>query len=136
MKNRPFRPSVRIEHFFTENPDACESLAKAGRTTKYTIGDYSGLKSALIAQAINEKGQFYSIVTMEHAVTGQGRCFSEGGDSGSLVLNNAGYVVGLLLRGSGAKNVTYFTYSVELISDIKQATGATAVRMMGSDVSY
>ena len=58
------------------------------------------------------------------------------GDLGSLVLNNAGHVVGLLIGGSTTKNVTYFTHLVELITDIKQATGTKAVRLMGSDVSY
>ena len=62
--------------------------------------------------------------------------FSEKGDSGSFVLNNVGRVVGLLFGGCGVKNVSYFTHAKDLIADIKEVTGAKAVRLVGSDVAY
>ena len=52
-----------------------------------------------------------------------------------MVLSHVGCVVGLLVQCS-AQNVTYFTHSVDLIADIKEATGAKAVILMGSDVPY
>lgn len=85
---------------------------------------------------MDSRGQLVPLVTMEHAVHGRGGLVSDKGDSGSLVLNNAGQVVGLLVGGCAMKNTSYFTHAADLIADIKEVTGAKSVKPMGSDVSY
>lgn len=94
---------------------------------------YTGLKQAHILKEIGRDGQLVHRAMLQHAMVGAGeKPFSGKGDSGSLVLTLDGEVVGLLLGGSKAKNVSYFIHGVDLVADIKAVTGAVAVRVMGS----
>lgn len=131
----PFHSTIPTEKFYTDNPSNCESLFKAGRTTHYTQGVYSGLESAHVAYGFDGQGRLVTKATTEHAVTGiDGKNFSDRGDSGSFVLNNLGHVVELLFGGSNIKNVSYFTHAADLVTHIKEMTGAKGVRLLGSDL--
>ena len=67
---------------------------------------------------------------MEHTICDyRGRRFSEHGDSGSLVFNMDGLVVGLLFGGAQSLHRSYFTHIDELYEDIRAVTGME-VRLM------
>lgn len=57
-------------------------------------------------------------------VTGAGfnQYFAEAGDSGAFVVNNVGYLVGLLWGGNTHTGVSYFTVVDELFADNKDIT--------------
>lgn len=72
-------------------------------------------------------------VTMEHCIiaqTGYNPKFSLPGDSGALIFDRFGTVVGLLFGSSEAKNTSYFMYIHDVFDQIKAATGALDVRFM------
>ncbi|KAJ9289366.1 hypothetical protein DTO021C3_3192 [Paecilomyces variotii] len=106
-------------------------LFKAGRTTGYSVGEYNGLHSAVIARKF-VNGKWETHTTLEHSVCGRhGDWFSQEGDSGALIFNNHGGVVGMLFGGNMLRSISYFTHIVDLFNDIKKMTGATKVRIFG-----
>ncbi|KAJ9208251.1 hypothetical protein DTO021D3_1049 [Paecilomyces variotii] len=106
-------------------------LFKAGRTTGYSVGEYNGLHSAVIARKF-VNGKWETHKTLEHSVCGRhGDWFSQEGDSGALIFDNRGDVVGMLFGGNMLRSISYFTHIVDLFNDIKKMTGATKVRIFG-----
>lgn len=68
--------------------------------------------------------------TWEHAVVGNRDIpFCQPGDSGALVTDEFGIVVGLLPEGVEGTSVSYLTHSSDLVERIKEVTGAVDVRV-------
>lgn len=103
---------------------------KLGRSTGWTWGTLSGLRSASITTA-DEHGKENKIVTMENVVTGRkhGAPFSERGDSGSFVFDANLAVVGMVFAGDSNYGNAYIIPCAELFEDIKRQTGAQDVRI-------
>lgn len=107
-----------------------EYLYKCGRATEYTRGEWSGVRHAYLAkQVIN--GKVVPKMTFEHTITNGSNPFSLEGDSGSLVFNQNGHVVGMIVGGAEWGDYTYMTHIDDLFADIKATTGATMVRIQG-----
>ena len=105
-------------------------LYKNGRRTGYTEGSYNRLSECLIAEVTNGDEVTHE-ATMEHCVTvgyADGP-FSLAGDSGALVFNVFGQVVGLLFGGAEQHSRSYFTHVDDLFGDIKEKVGATDIRI-------
>ncbi|OJJ44552.1 hypothetical protein ASPZODRAFT_134633 [Penicilliopsis zonata CBS 506.65] len=127
-----FAPDLLVSDVHTGRPAELGTLCKSGRTTKHTKGQCAKLRQAKIARyRINGMEEIKA--TLEHSVTGD---FSEPGDSGSIVLDGAGRVVGLLFGGCQNKTASYFTHVRDLVKDIREVTGASGVRIMGCDVRF
>jgi hypothetical protein len=54
---------------------------------------------------------------------GKTNLFAEAGDSGSMILNPDGQLVGLLIGGCEALGYTFMTPYAALVADIEQKTG-------------
>ncbi|KAJ9266640.1 hypothetical protein DTO195F2_1163 [Paecilomyces variotii] len=106
-------------------------LFKAGRTTGYSVGEYNGLHSAVLAMKF-VNGEWEKHTTLEHSMCGRhGNWFSQEGDSGALIFNDERAVVGMVFGGNKLRSISYFTHIVDLFNDIKKMTGATKVRIFG-----
>lgn len=111
-------------------------LYKAGRATHLTSGEDVGLRSVHIHRHIVQ-GKEIPVETYEHCIKGQRNTrFSRHGDSGAFIFDSQGCVVGLLFGGSEAKYTSYYTHIHDIFADIKEVTGATGVRIMGSVVTF
>ncbi|EGC45658.1 conserved hypothetical protein [Histoplasma capsulatum var. duboisii H88] len=110
-----------------KKPAQNDRLYKFGRRTNFTIGCFSGLK--VLKLECWKTGNV--IVTNEWSVTGLpgSATFSKRGDSGSFIVDSASNFVGLLFAGNEGARVTYYTPANILFEDIKQMTGARAVRL-------
>lgn len=73
----------------------------------------------------------YAFVAGSRSLTGH---VVGAGDSGALVFDLSGCVVGLLFGGSFAGDVGYFTHILDLVEHIKMVTGVVDVRLRGSIV--
>lgn len=104
-----------------------QRLYKFGRRTNFTIGRFSGLK--VLELKCWKTGNI--IVANECSVTSLpgSEAFSKRGDSGSFIVDCVANFVGLLFAGNKATGVTYYTPANILFEDIKQTTGARAVRL-------
>ena len=107
-----------------------EYLYKCGRATEYTRGEWSGVRHAYLVKQVNN-GKAVPKMTFEHTITNGSNPFSLEGDSGSLVFNQNGHVVGMIIGGAEWGDYTYMTHIDDLFADIKAATGATMVRIQG-----
>ena len=92
--------------------DLGREFTKAGRTTDITLGkltvlDMDGLPVGYDSGVLrfNDQLEFSG---------GPGRVFSQGGDSGSLILDRTGWAVGLLFAG-GESNGEDFTYANRIL---------------------
>jgi hypothetical protein len=110
-----------------------QAYSKAGRSTGFTTGLYSGLKKAHIHKEFNphsrewEKRATWECVLLKH----QSPPLAEPGDSGSLVYDPlAGEVVGLLFAESKADGHFLFTPILDVFEDIKRVTGAIDVQIV------
>ena len=103
--------------------EECIFVIKNGKTTGVTIGRASGIESFV------RKYDNYGIkeTSMEIAVypySHKDGAFSAEGDSGSIVVDGQGYIVGMLTGGTGATesaDVSYLTPYFWLEERIKQA---------------
>lgn len=57
----------------------------------------------------------------------------EEGDSGSLVFDDIGGVLGMIFGGSGHYDLGYFTATRDLLADIQLITGLKDVRLCGEE---
>ncbi|KAK1142576.1 hypothetical protein N8T08_007552 [Aspergillus melleus] len=103
-----------------------EELYKCGRKTGYTSGKYNGLDTCRLSRRIVD-GKEVEVITIEHTITGNP--FSDIGDSGALVFDRIGGVVGLIFRGHRQSPIIFFTHFIDLFEDIKASTGAKDVRI-------
>lgn len=109
-----------------------EPVFKLGRTTNATEGRFTGLKALVLKTGVDRDGEPASATTLERAIIhwkDPTKPFSEGGDSGSAVVNSEGQFLGLLFAGNDATFTTYFTPWEQLFEDIKKFTGAKNVRL-------
>ena len=126
-ENRQLRINGIVTREQLTNPDLDSEdqsnfiVLKHGCTTDLTVGRYAGLKSYLC----DENG----VESVELAIYNYGKSpgpFSAKGDSGSLIFDGFGRMVGLLhsgkLKSSGLTNthVTYATPAWWVISQIKK----------------
>jgi hypothetical protein len=91
------------------NGEPCLLVIKNGKTTNVTLGRGTGLES--VVRTINEYGM--QMTSREFAIYPYSRKdgpFSAPGDSGSIVVDGNGRIVGLLTGGSGATDATDVTY--------------------------
>ncbi|KAF9505055.1 hypothetical protein BS47DRAFT_1374340 [Hydnum rufescens UP504] len=91
------------------NGEPCLLVVKNGNTTNVTLGRGTGLES--IVRTIDEYG--VQMTSREFAIYPYSRKdgpFSAPGDSGSIVVDGNGRIVGLLTGGSGATDATDVTY--------------------------
>ncbi|KAL4779658.1 hypothetical protein BJX76DRAFT_365088 [Aspergillus varians] len=121
---RSVRDNVRLATFGAKLPENDEEVYKIGRATGFTTGTYANLKVCHIAGQVDK--------TWEHAVVvPQGGSFLAEGDSGSLLFNFTGTVMGMFFGGSNTGDIGYFTSTQDLLEDIKRITGATEIRILG-----
>lgn len=130
-------PNMAMRSLFTENSTLInrpregtllhnEEFYKCGRKTGYTSGKYNALDTCRLFRKIVD-GKEVDVITIEHTITGNP--FSDRGDSGSLVFDRIGGVVGLIFGGHRQSPITFFTHFVDLFEDIKASTGAKDVRI-------
>ncbi|KAG2421711.1 hypothetical protein HFD88_005687 [Aspergillus terreus] len=99
-----------------------------GRSSGSSEGAYSGLRPALIAEKMVD-GIITLMGTIEHSATGyNGESFSRPGDSGSLIYQRPGKVVGMVFAGIEWRGITLFTRIDDLFEDINQRMGAAGIR--------
>ncbi|KAK2804659.1 hypothetical protein FQN50_006498 [Emmonsiellopsis sp. PD_5] len=109
-------------------PKPNEHLYKLGRTTEFTEGNYSLLKSILLPSDY-QRNQIQK-ETYEHAIVGKNhKSFSRPGDCGAVIFDLYCNFVGLLFAGNCGSNATYFTPAETLFEDIRKITGALDVRI-------
>lgn len=125
-----------LDDFSSKLPQLGQKLFKVGRSTGTTHGEYGNLKTCKIAVTI-VNGEEELIPTWEHVllrgesenqVLGGDRVV-ESGDSGSLVFNKSGFVLGIIFGGNSDENLGYFTATRDLIADIKHITGVQEIRI-------
>lgn len=115
----------------SRKPEELQTLIKSGRSTRVTEGIYGGLRPIRITNERGPNGEEFTLETEEHSVTpSDGGPFAEPGDSGSLVFNSGGDVVGILVAGGMRVNVAYFQHIKDVFEDIKDVTGAMDIRLM------
>ena len=125
-----FNGAPKLTSISERLPEAGQWLFKAGRSTAYSSGYYSELKTALITETRDEYGNTVPKKTLEHAITGyHGQRFASEGDSGALVFNQHEMVVGMVFGGSKRQSVSFMTHITDVFEDIKRVTGASDVRM-------
>lgn len=114
-------------------PDLEQKLLIIGRETGYKTGKYGGLKACPLAtKTIN--GQKVYRETWEHTlVVPTTKSIAAEGDSGSLVFDIAGKVLGMIFGGTGLHDVGYFTATKDLLADIELITGLKNVRLCGQE---
>ncbi|KAK2749585.1 hypothetical protein FQN57_005807 [Myotisia sp. PD_48] len=110
-----------------------QKLCKVGRTTGYTVGEFSGLKPALLPSGFyDDNGSSIMEETFEHLITPMkgDSGFSKPGDTGAAVFDERCQFVGLLFAGCTSTGGSYFIPVDRLFEDIKRYLRATAVRMV------
>ncbi|KAI9926149.1 hypothetical protein MW887_004612 [Aspergillus wentii] len=124
-------PDLRFNSASPIHPGLTDFLFKVGRSTDLTRGVYSPLEQVRIARERDAEGEMALIATLEHAITSKGEArFAEAGDSGSFIFTRKGDVVGMVMGGFERKNTVYFTPIQDVLDDIREVTGAEAVRLM------
>lgn len=116
----------KLKKFGSRLPATDEKLFKIGRATGYTDGTYGNLDICHIAtKTVNGKKE--DVPTWEHVLLG----IKDGdpGDSGSLVFDEVGVVLGMIFGENGKGNLGYFTATRDLIADIKRITGVQEIRL-------
>jgi hypothetical protein len=100
---------IRQPTSLDENGEECLIVIKNGKSTGATIGRGTGMES--FVREYHDSGMHST--SMEIAIypyNHKDGAFSAPGDSGSIVLDGLGRVVGLLTGGSGTTDTTDVTY--------------------------
>jgi hypothetical protein len=110
----------------TANGDPAMAVVKNGRTTHTTVGWVSGLKSLVRHYDYDDINLDFTSRELTIIPYGgsQHGAFSASGDSGSIIAERNGRIVGLLTGGGGvtdATDVTFATMYCELEKRIKEA---------------
>ena len=136
-----FGGQTRVHGFAEDSElqeDSTQLYFKTGRTSGLTFGMYNFIdptvKLALPPNSDHPEANS-EIITQEHTIVHrqrlQGIAFSEGGDSGSWVLNAQGMLAGLLFGSKGTPDLySYFTSVETLLADIKTQTGCLRVELI------
>ena len=100
---------LRSPKQFDANGEECLLVVKTGMTTKTTIGRMTGFES--IIREYPEYGpKRTSMEIAVHSYSHKDGAFSDAGDSGSIVIDGEGRLVGLLTGGTGSTKSTDVTY--------------------------
>jgi len=125
-ENRQLRIRGIVTQELLANPDVfdgdgqpCLIVLKDGSTTDLTVGRYAGLESFL-----SDEGAVESVELAIYNYDKKSGPFSSKGDSGSLIFDSLGRMVGLLHSGkskspSTSAHITYATPVWWLVSRIK-----------------
>lgn len=106
-------------------PTLGQRVWKKGRRTGITRGIINSIQSDVL---MDKRPQ--SRPSTEWAIThegGTGYLFAEKGDSGSIIVNLAGEMTGLLIGGAVATGFVFMTPYATLVSDIENITGGTLI---------
>lgn len=120
----------KLSEFGSRLPALDEELFKTGRATGHTNATYGNLAICHIAtKTVNGKEEY--VPTWEHVLLSirGGDPIVDSGDSGSLVFDSIGVVLGMIFGGNGQCNLGYFTATRDLLSDIKHITGVQEIRI-------
>jgi hypothetical protein len=92
-----------------------ETVKKSGRTTGVTTGE------VIDDDATIDISYGYAKARFTHQILIQGKRFIQGGDSGSALLNEDGYIVGLCFAGSndGSLGIANHIYKVEELLEVR-----------------
>lgn len=103
VSNRTLPDGYGIPRTYTvKRPQLGMKVMKYGRTTGFTKGRITGVNAFTSSIAATGQIAFYS---GQIIIRGEGGTFSAGGDSGSLVVTEDRFPVGLLFSGSGNRTV-------------------------------
>ncbi|KAG8742377.1 hypothetical protein FRC10_001599 [Ceratobasidium sp. 414] len=111
------RELLAVPDCFDNNGEPCLVVMKDGNTTDLTVGRYAGLEAYLCDDLGVE-----SIELAIYNYDGQSGPFSAKGDSGSLIFDGGGHMVGILHSGmpkGGSNHVTYATPAWWAIEQLK-----------------
>jgi len=100
---------LRSPSMLDANGEACLLVVKTGNTTGFTIGRLTGIDSftrEIDAYGIQSTSMEVAILPYSH----KDKAFSAPGDSGSIVVDGKGRIVGVLTAGSGPTETTDVTY--------------------------
>jgi hypothetical protein len=100
---------MRKPKMYDQNGDACIIVLKRGRTTGLTVGRATTFVS-YTRKYVSDNNTAVSKELMILSFDQSSGVFSAKGDSGSVVVDGAGRVVGILTGGSGATDSTDVTY--------------------------
>lgn len=114
---------IRQPTSLDENGEECLIVIKNGKSTGVTIGRGTGIES--FVREYHDYGiQSTSMEIAIHPYSHKDGAFSALGDSGSIVVDGVGHVVGLLTGGAGntdSTDVTYLTPYFWVEEKIKKA---------------
>ncbi|RAH44293.1 uncharacterized protein BO95DRAFT_465198 [Aspergillus brunneoviolaceus CBS 621.78] len=118
-----------------------KSLWKIGHSTAKTEGRYNGLRTAWIthttATIFEARGE--PLVQYVHSIYNSYNSYNGvmlWGDSGSMVFDRDGYVVGMCFEGNAHGDTAYFMRWEDLWEDILRKSGAKNIRFLGDEYSY
>jgi len=105
------------------------AVRKRGRTTLLTYGSVDGLASSVNI----DYGDGIGVRTLTNQIsiaadTSRNPLFSDHGDSGSVIVNDAGFVVGLLFAGAGTSTVANQIAAVLSELNISMCAGKTILK--------
>lgn len=103
-------------------------MHKIGRVSGLTHGWYSALQSCVLENETKD-GHTVARKTWEHVVAKPSGVFLKLGDSGSLLFNDSGDVLGILFGASERGDIAYFTATRDLLQFIRSITGVLEIRM-------
>ena len=112
--------NVKIKGFNTSTFYLDQLFYKTGSRTGLTAGRYNAIEPTVVVTLPSGTVRTTSEHTFVGRATAPGR-FNERGDSGSWILDQMGYVVGLLWGGT--HSVCYFTPIGLVLADIETRTG-------------
>ncbi|PYI19866.1 hypothetical protein BO99DRAFT_131321 [Aspergillus violaceofuscus CBS 115571] len=117
-----------------------QSLYTIGHSKAKTRRTYNGLRTAWITHTTvghsEERGE--PLVHYVHSMYYLYKwvMMMLWGDSGSMVFDGGGYVVGMCFEGNAHGDTAYFMYWEDLWEDILKKSGAKDIRFLGDEYSY
>ncbi|RAK72859.1 uncharacterized protein BO72DRAFT_489396 [Aspergillus fijiensis CBS 313.89] len=118
-----------------------QSLWTIGHSTAKTEGRYNGLRTAWITHttASNSEARGEPLAHYVHSMYNSYNSYNGvmlWGDSGSMVFDRDGYVVGMCFEGNAHGDTAYFMRWEDLWEDILLKSGAKDIRFLGDEYSY
>lgn len=119
---------IREPTLLDANGEECLIVIKNGRSTGVTIGRGTGIESFIREYHDNGTKKSTSMAVAIYSYSQKDYAFSAPGDSGSLVVDGLGRIVGMITGGSGSgkpdrqvSDVTYVTPYFWIEEQIKKA---------------
>lgn len=107
--------------------DLGRPVAKAGRTTGVTRGTITQVNIDRLQVDMGDTTERIALFSDQVEIEGSGRLFSDGGDSGSLIVDDAGYARALLFAGGGEEGTGRDLTFANLLDVVLQKLGVTLV---------